>query len=127
MLSAARRVRPGLHLIRGTAEALPFPDQSLDMVTTTLSFHHWSDQPEALDEVRRVLRPGGLFALADVSVDDLPRVPLVRLIAGRLLEGGLPLQARRRLLEAAGLRVVDEQRALYGRWIPLTIAERGPA
>ena len=58
MLSAARHARAQLNLVRGTAEALPFPNESFDVVTTTLSFHHWSDQPKALSEVRRVLRAG---------------------------------------------------------------------
>jgi len=44
--------------------------------------------------------------------------------AGRMLAHGLPLEVRHRLLEDAGLQMVDERRALHGRWIPLTVAER---
>lgn len=126
MLSAARKARAQLHLVRGGAEALPFPDESFDVVTTTLSFHHWSDQPKALSEVRRVLRPGGVLALADVSIDDLPRWGLARAMARQLLAHGLPLDERHHLLEDAGLLVVEERRALHGHWIPLTVAERPP-
>ena len=123
MLRAAHQARTQLGLVRAAAETLPFPNESFDVVTTTLSFHHWSDQPEALSEVRRVLRPGGAFALADVSIDDLPRwAP--RMAAGRMFAQGLPLEARHRLLDDAGLQMVDERRALHGRWIPLTVAER---
>jgi ubiquinone/menaquinone biosynthesis C-methylase UbiE len=124
MVGAAHRARPQLQLVRATAEGLPFPDESFDMVTTTLSFHHWSDQISAVAEVRRVLRPGGVFALADFSLDDFPRWVPVRGAARRRLAHGLPLAERHRLLEGAGLRVVEEGRALYGHWIPLTLAER---
>ena len=53
----------------------PHPDRCFDVVITTVSFHHWSDKSAALAEVFRVLRPGGLFALTDVSLDDLPARP----------------------------------------------------
>lgn len=126
MLSVAHRARTQLKLVRGTAEALPFPNESVDVVTTTLSFHHWSDQAKALSEVRRVLRPGGAFALADVSIDDLPRWGPVRALARDFFAHGLPLEDRHRLLQDAGLRVVEERRAFHRRWVPLTVAERDP-
>ena len=51
--------------LHGFAEQLPVADASVDAAVTTMSFHHWQDQPAALREVRRALRPGGVFALAD--------------------------------------------------------------
>lgn len=124
MLSAARRIRPALLLSRGTAEALPYPDGSFDLVTTTVSFHHWSDKPAALGEVRRVLRPGGLLALADPALDDIPR--WLDRIRPRIHHGGqvLPLEERHRMIEAAGMRVRQVTRTFLGRWVPLTVAER---
>jgi ubiquinone/menaquinone biosynthesis C-methylase UbiE len=125
MLSAGHRLRPELRLCRGDAQALPHPDGCFDAVVTTVSFHHWSDRAAALGEVRRVLRPGGILALADISVDDLPRLPprTGARVAARMT-GMLPLRERRRLVEVAGLRVVDERPALLGRWIRVTVAQR---
>jgi ubiquinone/menaquinone biosynthesis C-methylase UbiE len=47
------------------AEALPFEDSSFDLVTTRIAPHHFDSIPEFLDEVHRVLKPSGLFAVVD--------------------------------------------------------------
>lgn len=41
------------------AEALPFPHAYFDAVLCCDSFHHFRDQAAALEEIRRVVRPGG--------------------------------------------------------------------
>jgi SAM-dependent methyltransferase len=43
----------------GDAETLPFPDNSFDLVYSWGVLHHSPDTPRAVEEVRRVLRPGG--------------------------------------------------------------------
>jgi SAM-dependent methyltransferase len=43
----------------GDAAALPFADGSFDLVTSTMSMHHWDDAVAGLREIARVLRPGG--------------------------------------------------------------------
>jgi len=50
----------------GTAEQLPFPDASMDLVVTSMSFDHWADQQAGLNECRRVLRQRGILVLADL-------------------------------------------------------------
>ncbi|HSO56249.1 MAG TPA: class I SAM-dependent methyltransferase, partial [Actinomycetes bacterium] len=45
---------------------LPFRDASFDLVVTTVSFDHWTDQPAGLREAARVLRPGGRLVLVDL-------------------------------------------------------------
>ncbi len=54
---------------RGDAQQIPFPDASLDLVVSTLSLHHWSDPVAVLDEIARVLRPGGSFLIFDLRRD----------------------------------------------------------
>jgi len=51
----------------GFAEELPYPDGSVDRVFSSLMLHHLHDKDALLAEVRRVLRPDGLFVLADID------------------------------------------------------------
>lgn len=59
---ARERVRGG-DLRVGDMEALPWPDASFDVVTGFNSFFIAADMNSALAEARRVLRPGGSFAM----------------------------------------------------------------
>lgn len=52
----------------GDAEFLPYPDQSFDVVLCMQSFHHYPNPEAVLEEVYRVLRPGGRFLLYDMYV-----------------------------------------------------------
>jgi len=47
------------------AEALPFEDESFDLVTCRIAPHHFDSIPQFLSEVHRVLKPGAIFALVD--------------------------------------------------------------
>jgi len=49
----------------GDVGALPFPDESFDLVVSTLSMHHWADPPAGLAEIGRVLRPDGRAVIWD--------------------------------------------------------------
>jgi ubiquinone/menaquinone biosynthesis C-methylase UbiE len=58
----------GLSNVRTTyakAEALPFEDESFDLVTCRIAPHHFDSIPDFLTEVHRTLKIGALFALVD--------------------------------------------------------------
>jgi ubiquinone/menaquinone biosynthesis C-methylase UbiE len=63
----ARRRAPAMTFTVGTAQALPLPDASFDVVTCTLAMHHVPARrrQDALAEMYRVTRPGGRLLLAD--------------------------------------------------------------
>jgi ubiquinone/menaquinone biosynthesis C-methylase UbiE len=49
----------------GVAEQIGYPDETFDLIVSTTSFDHWSDQQAGLDECVRVLRRGGRLVLVD--------------------------------------------------------------
>lgn len=61
----ARGVAARCRFEPGTAEALPFPDASFDMVTCQTVLQHVADPTSVLGEVLRVVRPGGLLLLSE--------------------------------------------------------------
>ena len=67
----AREQNSQATVLRAPAEDLPFEDASFDTVVSTLVLCGVDDQPRALRELRRVLRPGGrLIFLEHVRSDD---------------------------------------------------------
>jgi ubiquinone/menaquinone biosynthesis C-methylase UbiE len=57
------------------AEALPFAGARFDLVTCRIAAHHFPDVPRFVAEVRRVLKPGGTFALVDNISPDAHSTP----------------------------------------------------
>ena len=67
----AREQAPLAKVLRAPAEDLPFEDGAFDTVVSTLVLCGVDDQPRALREARRVLRPGGrLLFIEHVRSDD---------------------------------------------------------
>ena len=62
MLDRARSRVPTAAFHVGRAEALPFADAAFDAGVSAQAFH-WFDRPRALDELLRVVRPGGIVAV----------------------------------------------------------------
>ncbi len=60
----ARRLGLTVRAARADAEALPFPDESFDLVLGHAVLHHLPDLTKAFSEFHRVLRPGGRIAFA---------------------------------------------------------------
>ena len=67
MVQTAKRLTEDerLSFVTGVAEHLPYDDASMDLVVSSTSFDHWSDQGAGLAECARVLRPGGHLVLVD--------------------------------------------------------------
>jgi ubiquinone/menaquinone biosynthesis C-methylase UbiE len=55
-----------LRYVVGVAEQLPFPDGGIDLIVSSTSFDHWSDQQAGIVECARVLSPGGHLVLVDM-------------------------------------------------------------
>lgn len=65
---------PEVEALSGTAQAIPLPDASMDAVICAQCFHLFA-APQALAEIRRVLKPGGAFGLIwNIRDDSVPWV-----------------------------------------------------
>ena len=53
----------------GNAAAMPFADESFDMTYCAAAFKNFSEPVKALDEMHRVLRPGSVAVVVDLSKD----------------------------------------------------------
>lgn len=113
MVSEADRLNPHAIFKLASAESLPFPDQTADIVLSSLSFHHWADQIKGVEEIARVLRSGGLFCLADHTF-------LLAQLFGEKVKSREQIQA---LLVGAGLTVRQHQR-LGMRFVLITLAQK---
>ncbi len=72
---AASRGLANMTTAVASAGALPFPDASFDLVCCRLAAHHFPSLEDFVAEARRVLKPGGRFALVDNVAPDGERLP----------------------------------------------------
>lgn len=95
-----------LALIRGDATALPFLDASFDAVCCFAALHLFADPLAGLDEMARVLTPGGRIALmTSVQRQLAPRGPL-KPLAERI--SGMRVFGQEEIIEALEQRGFDE-------------------
>jgi putative AdoMet-dependent methyltransferase len=76
MLRLCQRKHPGLDTRIGNFLALPFLEEQFDFVVTSFAFHHLADEQQrlALEEMCRVLKPGGRICIADLMNPDTIKV-----------------------------------------------------
>lgn len=67
MLGHARAKAIGASLLLAAAERLPFADGAFGYVHSSYAFHHFEDKPAALDQLVRVLAPGGALRIVNVE------------------------------------------------------------
>jgi SAM-dependent methyltransferase len=106
--------------VRGDALALPFRDGSVDVVTSSMGLVVVQPLTEVLEEVARILRPGGVLAAISPAIRPLgPRdLRVLSRINGRLrtrpqFPGPVELAGFTKTLALHGLRRVEDQRERY--------------
>ena len=116
--------RAGAHAVVGDAQALPLRSGAYDAVLCECAVSTFADPARALAQVRRVLRPGGAFAMTDVVLRRDLAAPEVVAAVDRLT-GARTLPEWVALVEGAGLRVVrTEDRAQDARALARRVARR---
>jgi demethylmenaquinone methyltransferase/2-methoxy-6-polyprenyl-1,4-benzoquinol methylase len=81
---------PGVNLVEGFAESLPFPDASFDFLSMGYALRHISDLSAAFREFHRVLKPGGKLCLLEISC---PASSLGKFILKNYMRRWVPLVA----------------------------------
>jgi SAM-dependent methyltransferase len=117
---AAEAAGGGGLAVAADAEALPFGDGTLDLVVSGLALHFVNDLPGALVQIRRALKPDGLFVAALLGGETLTELRQAFAAAEAEMEDGLSP----RVLPFADLRDLGAllQRAGFG--LPVTDVDR---
>jgi demethylmenaquinone methyltransferase/2-methoxy-6-polyprenyl-1,4-benzoquinol methylase len=107
MLERARRKAPAIEWRHGDLLELPFPDASFDATTVGFGIRNVSELDRGLQELRRILRPGGRLAVLEITQPRGVIAPFFALwfdrmipLIGRVVPGGraytyLPASVRR--------------------------------
>ena len=98
-----------VEFLQGEIEAIPLPDDSVDVVISNCVINLSGDKSKVLREAARVLRPGGRFAVSDVvadpDMDDQTRRDMQQWTG--CIAGALTREEFGRLLAAAGFEEIE--------------------
>jgi len=110
-----------LRFVAADSEHLPFPDGSFDVVACNNSFHHYPHQETVVQEIRRVLRPGGQFLLIDGFRDNVIGWVVFDVIVTAVEKQVFhaPWPTIDGYLRRAGFREI--RRRKFGFWMPLML------
>ncbi len=111
-LAAEAGLSDRVRFVQGDAEQLPFDAESFDVVICECSLCVFPNIPIALDEIKRVLRPGGHLGISDVVLDE-PVPESLQDLFGHVLciNGALSLDGYRDAFAAAGYSSVRSRDA----------------
>jgi SAM-dependent methyltransferase len=129
MLDHARRLNPGRDLRVADVEALPFADATFDVVLSVEVLRYLPRPRQAIAEMARVLKPGGMALVTAAPLFSLNAYPVVNRLAlllplpgtTRLKQFFATRRGLRRRFSAAGFAGVEVHGVYYG---PLNWAER---
>lgn len=94
---ARRRFSARAEIVEASVEALPFSDRSVDKAASVNNLYFWPDPEAGMAELARVIRPGGLLAIAFEPPEELAKWPGSRFGFRAFAEREV-----RRLMEGAG-------------------------
>jgi SAM-dependent methyltransferase len=120
MIVGADVIARGKPFVVAEEEALPFRDSSLDFVVSGLALHFANDLPGVLAQIRRALKPDGLFLAAILGGETLTELRQAFAEAESEIEGG----ASPRVAPFADLRQIGALLQRAGFALPVTDVER---
>lgn len=105
---------------QGSVSALPFPDRTFDIVTAVETHYYWPDLPANMQEILRVLKPGGTFVLLAETYRGGPFRLLYGIFMPLLRAALLSNEEHRDLLAQAGFTDVATMHRPRTNWICAT-------
>lgn len=95
------RLGEAVEAAAGDSECMPVADDSFDMVTCNMSIHHYPHPQLAVDEMHRILKPGGALLLNDMDCI-APVRAVANIVFPRLPGGDVKMYKKSEILEMAG-------------------------
>lgn len=125
MLRVAREEHDGLALVVGDGYALPLASGTVELVTSAQTFHHIHRPVPVLQEMRRVVAPGGRVLVVDqIATERYEEAALMsdlEMVRDPTHAASRPASAMRIMVGAAGLRIIDERivedEQRFSRWM----------
>lgn len=98
---------PHVHVVQGDGEYIPLRDRSVDLVFTSMAYHHFTQPSVVATECRRVLRPGGSVFVRTGVRERMASYPWAPFFPGAIPVGERRLPSASEIcavFEAAGFR-----------------------
>ena len=112
LAQAQKKPTNGVQFANGSGEAIPLEDAAVDMVFMSMVFHHFKSPRRALQECRRVLRPGGVVCLRNGATDrikDYPCTPFFPRAPSLYADSLQSVAATKEAFEAEGFQFVHHE------------------
>lgn len=124
MRSRAIENNPGVEIVAGDIELLPFGTNSFDLVTAIEVIRYLRDPSRAVAELARVLRPGGMAFVTGAPLLSLNAYAAVNVVTSRVKvptftkvdHSFVTARSARRLFERAGFSTVAVRGRFVGAW-----------
>jgi ubiquinone/menaquinone biosynthesis C-methylase UbiE len=127
MIKRATSIFPQVQFLVGTAEYLPFEDNSFDSISSLLAFSYLTRPNQTLEDCLRILRPGGRLAMCtlgkNVFTSSLPaifvlgeKMRIKRVGVGKFTEHYYTAAEMYDLMEAAGFTDINIFRCSFAHF-----------
>lgn len=116
---ARKRVSCKVKLKTGDVVQMPYPDEFFDIIICNASFHHYNKPMKAVEEIRRVLKPGGVLVLGEPTFLS-PLLPIVNAMMPLSNSGDYKLYSKKSimaLLEGNGFTTERWRRINYRTFV----------
>lgn len=113
MLNEAKGKSRHVQWLKGYAEHIPLPGNSIDGIIATLTIHHWNDPQKAFTEIARVLKPGGRMVIFTFTPEQEAGYWFNHFFPQMMKKGiqkSMSLQTLTTITKAAGLNVAETEK-----------------